>query len=212
MHNSLKHFIIYIAIICSTVHYVDAQNKFNAGIIAGITTTQVHGDTYEGYDKLGLSAGGFVNRAINEKFSLQLELLYTQKGSKHNPDPDNFDFSFYEMSLSYAEIPLLLRFHFRPKLIAEAGISYGRLLSSEEEDAIGILYDQQPFKKSEYSVHGGFEMTVYRNLKANFRFEHSIISIRFNSIITGYYSYGGQFNNVIHFMLRYNLNGTSSEN
>ena len=43
---------------------------FNAGIRAGIIGSQVDGDTYEGFNKAGITAGLFVNRKLSDLFSL----------------------------------------------------------------------------------------------------------------------------------------------
>ena len=200
----MSRLFVFILFSYGFISQAAAQKQFNAGITAGFTATQVDGDNWQGYYKVGLCGGGFVNTMIGERYSLQLELLYTQKGSKHNPDPVNSPFSFYEMGLSYIEIPILFRYHIKPQLIAEGGISYGRLLSSQEEDMYGILPDDQaPFQKSEYAVHGGMDLKVYKNLHANLRASYSILAIRFKPQISGYYIIGGQFNNVISFSLRY---------
>ena len=82
--------------------------KFNAGIRAGIVASQVDGDTYEGFDKAGVIAGLYVNRSFSDKFSLQLEMDFIQKGSRMPVDDLN---NYYLMRLSYLEVPLLLQWH-----------------------------------------------------------------------------------------------------
>lgn len=59
---------------------LSGQN-FNAGIVAGVSTTQVSGDNLAGFHKAGLILGGFVKRDINDQMQLQIEMTYTQKGS-----------------------------------------------------------------------------------------------------------------------------------
>ncbi len=44
--------------------------EFNAGIFGGVTASQVDGDSYGGYNKLGFTAGVFVNREIDNNILL----------------------------------------------------------------------------------------------------------------------------------------------
>jgi hypothetical protein len=71
----------------------NAQQRFKVGVKAGLSTSQVDGDTYGGYNKAGFDGGIFVTGKINEKWTSQFEMIFIQKGSKHNSDPENGDVS-----------------------------------------------------------------------------------------------------------------------
>ena len=88
------------------------SQQFKAGALAGIATTQVDGDTYAGYNKAGLLAGGFVTHKFSpeSKWSASFEIRYIQKGSRKVPHPDKGDFADYKLKLNYAEVPLLLKY------------------------------------------------------------------------------------------------------
>jgi hypothetical protein len=86
------------------------EYKFNAGIIGGLSTSQVDGDQLAGYDKVGIKAGAFVNRKFSEHVSLQMELLFIQKGSRKPINTD--DNSYFIMRLNYIVVPLVFRFQF----------------------------------------------------------------------------------------------------
>src|SRR5437870_5239308 len=107
----LKYIIILLLLTKSLV----AQNTFNAGIFVGLSSTQVGGDGLGGFDKTGFLIGGLINRNINEKWSWQGEIMYIQKGSqsKHYSDSSVMASGIYayRMSLSYMEVPLLLRYY-----------------------------------------------------------------------------------------------------
>jgi hypothetical protein len=177
-----------------------SQSRFNAGIFGGIAATQVSGDNYGGFDKAGIIAGGLVNRKFSPKFSIQLELMYIQKGSRHIDS-----LSFYQMKLSYAEIPLMFRYHQSDRLIAEAGISYGRLLAFMEEDATAALTDRIPFYPYEVSIMGGFNFALYKKLWMDWRFSTSILPIRPHPGGATYYLNRGQYNTVLQFAFHYYL-------
>ncbi len=77
--TSLSLFFIFSIVSLST----EAQT-FKPGIFGGIVTSQVGGDSYSGFNKLGVTFGGFVRYAINDKWSAQFELAYVQKGSRNS--------------------------------------------------------------------------------------------------------------------------------
>src|SRR5689334_21238513 len=83
-----------------------AQN-FHAGLLAGISTSQVDGDNLAGYHKVGIKGGVFVNRQLSEKFALQLEIEFLQKGSRK--PVDTIENTFFLMRLNYIDVPLLAR-------------------------------------------------------------------------------------------------------
>src|SRR5438132_3331012 len=79
--------------------------RFHAGVTGGISTTQVAGDQLSGFNKAGVIAGGFVNSSLSEKTSLQMEIIFIQKGSRKPVETDN-DNQYYVMRLSYFEVPV----------------------------------------------------------------------------------------------------------
>ena len=94
----MKKIIFIIAIYCIFQNNSRAQ-EFNAGILLGLSTSQVSGDNLGGFNKAGLILGGFVNRDINSLLSLQIEMMFVQKGSS-NPKPENL---LGEIHLDYIE-------------------------------------------------------------------------------------------------------------
>ena len=69
--------------------------SFNAGARIGIIASQVDGDTYEGFNKPGLTFGVYVSRKISDPFSMQFEMNFIQKGSRK--PVDEFNRTYYLM-------------------------------------------------------------------------------------------------------------------
>ena len=141
-----------ILIFSSLLAVTAKAQRFRGGVIAGISTTQIEGDGYGGFNKAGLQLGGFVNTDISEKFIGQFEINYINKGSK---DPANHEigkYDYYIIRINYVEIPVLLRYKFK-KFIFDLGLSYGRLVKEKQEDSNGDVPQQGlkigPFKKNE---------------------------------------------------------------
>ena len=130
----MKNFIglaVILLLSFSIVSESQAQT-FKSGIFAGMVTSQVGGDGYSGFNKLGLTFGGFVRYQLSDNWSTQFEIAYVQKGSRNNfsiseSDP-NQSSVYFLMRLNYIEIPLIFKFNHR-NFIYEAGLYYGQLVS-----------------------------------------------------------------------------------
>lgn len=72
--------------------------------------SQVDGDTWKGYHKVGYLAGAFVRLELSPRSSFQLEMEYIQKGSRHNVDSANYYDQSYLLRLHYLELPLLYQY------------------------------------------------------------------------------------------------------
>jgi hypothetical protein len=194
------------------------SQKFIGGPKLGIAFTQVDGDFYGGYHKVGVDFGGFVYRTIgkNQKWDLQFEIEYVQKGSRETPDPENGTYTDYKMALNYLQIPIFARFNAR-HLSFEAGLSLGTLFSSKEfTDGEEIpVEDQVPFKNMEFAVLAGINYHFNPKLWFNARFSYSLARIRepYNGDIPVYdpdpwdLQKPGQYNNVMVFSFYYAFGG-----
>lgn len=181
-----------------------------AGLRAGLSTTQVAGDTYSGYNKAGFIGGGFVRAAFSEKWSGQFEIVYIQKGSKHNANPEKGNFDYYYLGLNYIEVPVLLQYH-QKKFTYEAGSGFAYLLKEEEFFNFQELTGINPFNKSEININVGINFNIINNLDVNWRYSYSITPVRAHtSGATRWYN-PGQMNNVIAFTLTYRLGRENAE-
>jgi len=128
MKHLLSVFILFAAILISTVGY---SQTFKPGVFGGIVGSQVGGDSYSGFNKLGVTFGGFVRYDLSNSWSAQFEIAYVQKGSRNNfsiteNDPSQSAERFL-MRLNYIEIPLLFKFDHR-NFVYEGGLYYARMV------------------------------------------------------------------------------------
>lgn len=155
---------------------ISAQ-EFNGGIFGGVTVSQVDGDYYKGYHKLGMTAGFFVNREIDNNFYWQLELKYVARGAFEN-DPQNY---VYDKTVyRYIEIPLSVNYLFNEKYQVELGISPEVLLQYAAFDANGKLDSRNYPSNNRFglSVFTGILYWFVPNTGVGFRFTYSAISFR----------------------------------
>ena len=202
---------LYIAtFICVPAHgqssYYDEEPKvFNGGLILGANFSQVDGDTYYGYHKVGLNAGGVVYVHFTKVFGASMEITYSQKGSRGEDVLESptvgTHVEKYFMNLNYVEVPVTFHALFRG-IDFEAGASYARLLKSSEWVLADVPVNIDPvanrFNTSDFEYVFGMGRKLYRGLYANVRFQYSITSVRPNDRIPVGYGYGslGQFNNL----------------
>ena len=175
------------------------SQRFNGGIIVGGVVSQLDGDGYGGYHKFGFLAGGLVSLRLSPRSSFQLEMQYIQKGSRIT---DTINYMDYLFRFHYLEIPLLYQYTFAKRLSIEAGPAMDVLLGSLEESN-GLespsTIDLRPITLSGIFGFSGF---ISKHLKANFRFNYSLLSIRKTAdTYPPTYRYilwqKGQFNNVL---------------
>ncbi len=168
--------IILISILCLFLVQTKAQ-KFNGGIIAGFSGSQVAGDSYAGYNKFGIMGGGFVNFQLLNLLGIQMEMEYVQKGSRKNPDATNGDLSSYKLNLDYVEVPLLLKLHFLKVLKLEIGLA-GAVLVHSYEEVNGNSIVSRPFASTNYSTILGLSYTFAKKFTASLRSSDSFTNIR----------------------------------
>jgi len=202
----MKKFIFILLAITAVTFNSTAQDRFRVGLKAGLSTSQVEGDTYGGFHKAGAAGGIFVNAKFKEKWSAQMEIIFIQKGSKFVGDPENGDGRYYYMGLNYIEVPVLFQYH-QKKFTFEIGPAFGYLISSQEFNQDGEIYMPVPFHSTEFSGDIGVSFQLFKNLSLNWRYSNSLLPIRsFRSGQSRWYN-PGQRNNVLAFTLFYQFGG-----
>jgi hypothetical protein len=177
----MKKHILLILIIGLSFYFSNSilSQDFVAGPKFGVAFTQVDGDTYKGFNKAGLNFGGFVYRPLNEKWNLQFEIEYMQKGSRKTPLVEENDYTDYKMDLHYLQFPVFARYKLKV-FSFEAGLSIGTLISETEfYDGSEISEeDKVPFKNSELATLFSVNYHFNKRTWVNVRFSYSINRIR----------------------------------
>lgn len=120
--------LMLLAVISGSPAYA---GKTSFGIKAGLNMSNAAG-VPEGWNesiewKTGFTGGAFVNHAMSDNFSLQPELLFTQKGFGGSLIDDVVELA---LSLNYFELPILAKYtfssgkKFRPAIFAGPSFAY----------------------------------------------------------------------------------------
>ncbi|HNV50372.1 MAG TPA: porin family protein [Bacteroidales bacterium] len=176
--------------------------EFNGGLIAGLSASEISADRIERPNKAGIYIGGFVNRYITPKSSLQMELNFIQKGSRMNPDSAN-NFSSYLLRINYVELFLHYKWDFHHLFTLEAGPSLGVLVSQHEEADYQLL--DNPFHLFDLSMNIGLFYNINQRWRFNLRYSNSVIPVRPHSGGQTYRLNRGQYNEVLSFTFHYLL-------
>jgi outer membrane protein W len=114
--------------------------KTSIGVKGGLNITNASGGPEEWNDTIeaiaGFTGGVFVNHMLNDKLSIQAELLYSQKGFNFAllDETDIFELDL-TLNLDYFELPVLLKYAFSPEKkfrpVLFAGPSFAYCSASE---------------------------------------------------------------------------------
>ncbi|MCX6269491.1 MAG: porin family protein [Bacteroidetes bacterium] len=189
-----------VLLILITIPFAGLTQVFNGGILAGGVVSQIDGDTWQGYHKFGYLAGGFISLRLSPHSSFQLEMEYIQKGMRQGADTVTNTGNTYLTRLHYLEIPLLYQYTFAKRLQAEVGPAADVLLGTYDEvNGLEVPYLTIPYRSVTLSGIIGISCFITDHLKAGFRFNYSLISIR-DGHVSGerkIFFESGQYNNVL---------------
>lgn len=188
-----------------------AQKIFKLGLKEGVTTSQVSGDTYSGFDKFGFIGGSYIKFKIKGDWTGGFEILFTQKGSRHRSDYAKGDFESYFLQLNYIEVPLLIQYNIVGANF-EIGPSFGFLVKTKELITSGGIeyFGTRPFKKNEVNINIGANYTFSSRFGFNLRYTNSLVTIRKDPSKTNKWYQGAQLNTVLALSLTYEFGGNGS--
>jgi hypothetical protein len=216
MKNQAKiTFIVLILILINTIGY---SQIFKGEVIGGFNKSQVDGDEAYGFKKYGFVGGVGVVAPIFKNWSLSLETLYSQKGSKLRPTSgDSLDGS-YKLILNYAEVPFMIQYTDRDIVSAGLGVSWGRLVHVAEfrdgyvVDSVTLL--SNVFDRDDWMAFGDIRVRLYKNLILNARYSYSLNKIATRTVIdsqSGKPNERDFYNNLWSFRLIYMINEKRSD-
>lgn len=203
----MKHINLILFLMVTTSMYSYSQ-RFEGGILGGLNASQVEGDTYSGYKKPGIVAGGYVQTNLSRTIFVGMELKFAQKGSRNVDSLAVDGRKKYIMRLNYAELPVYVGIRTGEKTSLLAGLSSGYLISGNEYDDYGkfVAQDQHPFNALDVEAMLGFRFQMTKRLCIDLRGAYSVTPIRKRiQDINLYYWRSNQFNNVLNTTILYRL-------
>jgi opacity protein-like surface antigen len=218
-----KRIFLIIITFCSLTNFLKAQQAieqtFRPVFSAGMIASQVDGDTYGGYSKIGYFLGIGINRQLSRLLEIEFALTLLQKGARHNYALDsasrnNPNNPFFLSRLSYLEVPLVLKFNYK-RFKAEVGGAAGYLINNPPYIATNNpTYPDAGYRNFDFSYIIGAGYKISPNVLLNLRFEYSIVTIHpyttsYVGIYHGQFPFSlfnrGLYNNLLQLTLNYRL-------
>jgi opacity protein-like surface antigen len=133
----MKKIILTSFMLCSVFAF-SQEIKFGAKI--GLNLSNLRGDYPTGIDehnsKIGFHIGGFAEYEINDKFTLQPELLFSTQGNTYGYKDyygggSYYDGADYNLKLNYLNLPVIVKYKIIEKLSIDFGPQIGYLMSAK---------------------------------------------------------------------------------
>jgi hypothetical protein len=193
-------------ILCLSFFSMASSQNFEGGFLVGLTASQIDGDSYRGYNKVGLQGGGWVRRMFTYTVGGQMEIRYVQKGAlKTNTVNDP---TYERTGLQYIDIPLMAQYIYNQKILFELGIGPEVLINANLRDENGALPIPDPqYNRFTMSAIAGVGYRFFEVITVNFRFNYSILPIRAHPSGQTYLLNQGHYSNVLSFGVCYQIRG-----
>ena len=126
----MKKLILIISLIIFTSTTLKAQESVLFGVKGGVNFTKMNSDKFADNSRVGFHVGLLAEIPLDNKFSIQPEVLYSTQGTKAqvilfggNPTID--------FHLDYIQVPLVIKWYLTQSLALEAGPSFNFLVKNE---------------------------------------------------------------------------------
>jgi len=191
--NQLKVFSTIIFLLLSLSVF---SQQFKGGLLLGMSTSQIDGDTQSDFKKVGLFSGVSVATDFSKVMGAKIELYYVGKGAKKVID----GIEEFKTQLHYVEMPFLLTIKPINRFEFDFGIACSYLIGSKlyeyGETVPDGLNDMLNF---DFGIFGSATYYFTSDLGFNVRMEHSLIPIKNNP---------NWFNYNLSFGLAYKINNS----
>lgn len=183
-----------------------SAQSFKSSAFVGFSMSQISGDNLGGYNKPGIVGGIAIERELSEKWNVEMQMMYIQKGSRKFPDLKNNDFTRYILNLNYIEVPLMFKYKFE-RFKIELGLSNGLMYKSYVANETGPYPansdERMPFHKWELSYNLGVSFPLTKKFEICGRINHSLLPVRINRAYQLHWVDRGQFNDVLIWFIKY---------
>ena len=152
-----------------TIGFANAQEtKF--GVKAGLNLSSFSGES-DLQVRPSFYVGGLVEIKINEKFSVQPELVYSSQGTKYKNDSD------YTSKVDYLNIPVMAKYLVAKGFSIEVGPQIG-FVTSAQDTYKGLSQDTKEYISStDFSLGFGAGYDVTENINIGLRYNVGLTKV-----------------------------------
>jgi len=181
----IKEILFTLSILLSLYSTSAYSQRIMGEAIIGLNLSKVEGDLINNgsfkFQKPGLIIGAGAIVPINDMFSVNIQMLFSQKGAykKYGPHPDSAK-PYYHTELDYAEVPLLFSYHDKKGLIISTGISYSRLVRVKwrvNGRTITKSINDGYYSLDNFDWIADFKYRVWKSALINVRYQYGLTSM-----------------------------------
>jgi len=181
----IKKILFTLGILLSLYSSTAYSQRIMGEAILGLNLTKVEGDLINNgsfkFQKPGLVVGAGAIVPINDLFSVNIQMLFSQKGAykKYGPHPDSAK-PYYHTQLDYAEVPLLFSYHDKKGLIISTGISYSRLVRVKWKvngRTITNSINDHYYSLDNFDWIADFKYRLWKSAFINVRYQYGLTSM-----------------------------------
>jgi len=148
--------LFFLTLALCTVLAVNAQKSkreegIKLGIKGGLNVANLMGDAEDVAIRTSINIGMVAEIIVNDKFSIQPELLYSGQGASNTFDGGG------RTKLDYVLIPVLAKFPIASGLSVEAGPQLGFLVSAKYKDNESNETVKDLYKTMDFGLDAGLE-------------------------------------------------------
>ena len=182
MKKSISTFIILFTFLHANAQTSKREEGIKFGIKGGINASNFMGDVEDNAMRYGLHIGLLSEFIINDKVSIQPELLYSAQGFK-NETPGAFSKSKFD----YILLPVLVKYYVAEKVSIEAGPQVGFLVNSINRDNSGNV-DIKDQSVVDFGVNFGLGYELSNGIFVSGRYNLGITNVN-NTDSSGAFKY-----------------------
>lgn len=182
--------------------FSQGKNFFHSKLSAGVSGSQLSGDTYSGFNQPGAYLSVSTGTRLNSNWDTEIEFAFSQRGARRNPIPEKSDFNSYDLHLNYLDFSVSF-FRYFKDFSAQFGLTPSYLLNYSEENQFGPVVPDRPFH--EFTFHGflGAGYFLAKGLSLDIRYSNSIVPARPHQSGTTFRLNLGQYNSSLQFLISY---------
>lgn len=166
MKNLLLLSTIAILGLCNSIKAQDV----NFGLKTGLNISNLTGGDADRNNIFNFHVGGFAEFELNEKISLQPELLYSRQGSEAQ--------NSIKIKLDYLAIPLMAKYYLSEKFSIEAGPQMSFLINDKVEFNDSSIPDAETDASSfDFGLNLGFGYNINSNIFMQARYNYGVTTV-----------------------------------
>ncbi len=159
----LLHIIIYMCLISLSAY----GQQFSGGFVFGLAGSQIDGDSYSGYNKVGFELGSFADYALNDKWSIRSGVFLVQKGAHSSAN-----IPYFKTVINEVEVPLWFNYYPYRRFGGTFGLSFSYIYRAYYHSSYYLDREDLGIGFWDYPIYLSFNyrMNSFLTLRASYRY------------------------------------------